>query len=140
MLILNIPGVPPIHSSYMPTVMFDRESNSYKNFIKTSNNMAKSSGIIANSFYELEERAAQALRDGKHITDGPAPPIYLIGPLIATGSSQVEHECFKWLDTQPSRSVVFLCFGSQGVLKKQQLKEMADGLERRWSKVFVGGA
>nr|Q6VAA7.1 RecName: Full=UDP-glycosyltransferase 88B1 [Stevia rebaudiana]AAR06919.1 UDP-glycosyltransferase 88B1 [Stevia rebaudiana] len=129
---INIPGVPPIHSSDMPTVLFDKESNSYKNFVKTSNNMAKSSGVIANSFLQLEERAAQTLRDGKSITDGPSPPIYLIGPLIASGN-QVDHnenECLKWLNTQPSKSVVFLCFGSQGVFKKEQLKEIAVGLER----------
>ena len=43
----DIPGVPPIHASDMPAVFFDRESNPYKNFIHTSSNMAKSSGIIA---------------------------------------------------------------------------------------------
>ncbi|KAI3793000.1 hypothetical protein L1987_35612 [Smallanthus sonchifolius] len=131
-IFFNIPGVPPIHSSYMPTPMFYRESNSYKNFVKTANNMAKSSGIIANSFSELEERAVQTLRDGKCITDGPTPPVYFIGPLIASGT-QVdpnENECLKWLKTQASKSVVFLCFGSMGVFKKQQLKEIAVGLER----------
>uniref|UniRef100_A0A251SR39 Glycosyltransferase n=1 Tax=Helianthus annuus TaxID=4232 RepID=A0A251SR39_HELAN len=106
--LLDFPGVPPIHSSHMPTAIFDRESNSYKNFMKTSNNMAKCSGIIVNSFLELEERAVATLRDGKCITDGPTPPIYFIGPLIASGS-QVdpnENECLKWLKTQPSKSVV----------------------------------
>ncbi|KAJ0856240.1 putative UDP-glucuronosyl/UDP-glucosyltransferase, UDP-glycosyltransferase family [Helianthus annuus] len=130
--LLDIPGVPPIHSSHMPTAIFDRESNSYKNFMKTSNNMAKCSGIIVNSFLELEERAVATLRDGKCITDGPTPPIYFIGPLIASGS-QVdpnENECLKWLKTQPSKSVVFLCFGSMGVFEKEQLKEIAVGLER----------
>ncbi|KAI7731961.1 hypothetical protein M8C21_008973 [Ambrosia artemisiifolia] len=131
--LLDFPGVPPIHSSYMPTPMFDRESKSYENFVKTSSNMAKSSGIIANSFLELEERAVKALRDGECITDGPTPPIYFIGPLSASGSSQVdvdENECLKWLKTQRSKSVVFLCFGSMGVFEKKQLKEIAVGLER----------
>ncbi|XP_024981591.1 UDP-glycosyltransferase 88B1-like [Cynara cardunculus var. scolymus] len=128
----DIPGVPPIHASDMPMVLFDRESNSYKNFVNTSSNMAKSCGIIANSFLGFEERAIDALRDGKCIPDGPTPPIYLIGPLIA-GGNQVdpsENECLKWLNSQPSKSVVFLCFGSMGVFKKEQLREIAFGLER----------
>ena len=36
----------------------------------------------------------------------------------------------EWLDAQPDRSVVFLCFGSMGTLSAEQLKEMAVGLER----------
>nr|XP_043632150.1 UDP-glycosyltransferase 88B1-like [Erigeron canadensis] len=131
-IFFDIPGVPPIHSSDMPSDMFDRETNSYKNFIDTSANMAKSSGIIANSFAGLEERAVKALRDGNCIPDGPTPPIYLIGPLIA-GGNQVdpnENECLRWLNSQPAKSVVFLCFGSMGVFKKPQLKEMAIGLEK----------
>ncbi|CDP21339.1 unnamed protein product, partial [Coffea canephora] len=40
------------------------------------------------------------------------------------------HECLKWLDMQPSGSVVFLCFGSVGQFPAEQLKEIAIGLER----------
>nr|XP_043632149.1 UDP-glycosyltransferase 88B1-like [Erigeron canadensis] len=128
----DIPGVPPIHSTYMPAVMFNRETDVYKNFIDTASNMAKSSGIIVNSFVGLEERAVETLRDGKCVPDGPTPPIYLTGPLIASGK-QVdpdESECLKWLNSQPTKSVVFLCFGSMGVFKKEQLKEIANGLEK----------
>jgi hypothetical protein len=39
-------------------------------------------------------------------------------------------ECLTWLDSQPSGSVVFLCFGSLGVFTKEQLEEIAVGLER----------
>ena len=124
--------MPPIHASDMPAVFFDRESNPYKNFIHTSSNMAKSSGIIANSFAGFEERAVATLRDGKCIPEGPTPPVYLIGPLIASGNNvdPSQNECLKWLNSQPSKSVVFLCFGSMGVFKKEQLKEIAFGLEK----------
>uniref|UniRef100_A0A0E0A1V2 Glycosyltransferase n=1 Tax=Oryza glumipatula TaxID=40148 RepID=A0A0E0A1V2_9ORYZ len=39
------------------------------------------------------------------------------------------HACLAWLDAQPRRSVVFLCFGSQGAFPAAQLKEIARGLE-----------
>ncbi|KAJ6402297.1 hypothetical protein OIU84_014397 [Salix udensis] len=39
-------------------------------------------------------------------------------------------ECLKWLDSQPGGSVVFLCFGSLGLFSKEQLREIAFGLER----------
>ncbi|XP_052619585.1 UDP-glycosyltransferase 88B1-like [Lactuca sativa] len=87
---------------------------------------------MANTFVGFEERAVDALREGKCIPNGPTPPIYFIGPLIAGGNhvDPSENECLKWLNSQPIKSVVFLCFGSQGVLKKEQLKEIAIGLEK----------
>jgi len=39
-------------------------------------------------------------------------------------------ECLRWLDEQPSRSVVYLCFGSRGSFSVSQLGEIAKGLER----------
>ncbi|KAK7861299.1 udp-glycosyltransferase 88a1 [Quercus suber] len=39
-------------------------------------------------------------------------------------------ECLSWLDSQPSQSVVFLCFGSLGLFSIEQLKEIALGLEK----------
>lgn len=38
------------------------------------------------------------------------------------------HECLSWLDGQPDRSVVYLCFGSAGVHREEQLLEIATGL------------
>ncbi|CAH1439018.1 unnamed protein product [Lactuca virosa] len=96
----DIPGVPPIHSSHFPAAVVDKKGKAYQNFINTARNMAKSSGIIANTFVGFEERAVASLRDGKCISDGPTPPIYFIGPLIAGGNH------------------------------KEQLKEIAIGLER----------
>ncbi|KAI3793003.1 hypothetical protein L1987_35615 [Smallanthus sonchifolius] len=116
----DVPGVPPIHASDLPPVIIQEN-----NFINTSINMANSRGIILNTFTGFEKRAVDTLRDPEGVT----PPIYLIGPLIASGDD-TDHECLKWLKTQASKSVVFLCFGSMGVFKKQQLKEIAVGLER----------
>lgn len=45
------------------------------------------------------------------------------------GSEQSPHECIDWLNRQPSRSVVFLCFGSGGTLSTEQIRELALGLE-----------
>ncbi|KAK9060869.1 hypothetical protein SSX86_018049 [Deinandra increscens subsp. villosa] len=96
----DIPGVPPIHASDMPPVMFDRETDVYKNFIHTATNMATSSGLIVNTFAGLEERAVDALRKDKCTTTygTPTPPLYLIGPLTATENQAdpaSENECYK---------------------------------------------
>lgn len=91
--------------------------------------MAKSDGIIINTFCSLEKRAITAISDGLCIPNAPTPPIYCIGPLISEKQINEGNECLVWLNSQPSKSVVFLCFGSLGVFGEEQLKEIAVGLE-----------
>ncbi|KAI3471177.1 hypothetical protein Pfo_027840 [Paulownia fortunei] len=113
---IEIPGCPPIHSLDLPRLCF-----------------FKSAGIIVNTFYALEFTAMEALANGLCIPDAPTPPVYSLGPLIAeknVGGGGAKHDCLRWLDLQPSRSVVFLCFGRGGVFSAEQLKEMALGLEK----------
>ncbi|KAL6508415.1 hypothetical protein OROHE_021957 [Orobanche hederae] len=129
---IEVPGCPPIYSSDFPTGMFFRKSNTYKHFMGTAKNMRRSAGIVVNAFDALESRAKEALINGSCIPGAPTPPVYLVGPLVGESNLKngaVEHECLKWLDSQPSKSVVFLCFGRRGFFSAEQLKEMAVGLE-----------
>nr|POE81235.1 isoform 3 of udp-glycosyltransferase 88a1 [Quercus suber] len=58
------------------------------------------------------------------------------GDRLGSGRSGTQNEgeavpeCLSWLDSQPSQSVVFLCFGSLGLFSIEQLKEIALGLEK----------
>ncbi|OVA16939.1 UDP-glucuronosyl/UDP-glucosyltransferase [Macleaya cordata] len=132
---LNLPGLPPILATDMPSPIFNRNDKSYESFLAISNSAIQAKGIIVNTFESLESRAIKAIRDGLCIPDSPTPPVYPIGPLIAEptagdhgDSSNVD--CLTWLDEQPRGSVVFLCFGSGGVFSAAQLKEIGVGLER----------
>nr|XP_010916896.1 UDP-glycosyltransferase 88A1 [Elaeis guineensis] len=130
---LYIPGVPPLPADHMPVPMLDRDDEAYKGFLYMSGRLPDSHGILINTFDSLEPRAIEAISAGLCVTDGrPTPPIYPIGPLIATEGrdKRGREECLSWVDTQPKRSVVFLCFGSIGLFSAEQLKEVATGLER----------
>ncbi|KAG8057171.1 hypothetical protein GUJ93_ZPchr0002g26145 [Zizania palustris] len=96
-------------------------------------------GILINTFVSLEKRALRALQDDlrRSLPDGKVlPPVYAVGPLVDKASAVDEssrHECLVWLDGQPDRSVVFLCFGSiagAGDHPEQQLREIAAGLDK----------
>jgi hypothetical protein len=91
-------------------------------------------GVLVNTFESLESRAVQAFRDPLCAPGKILPPIYCIGPLVEKVSSKQEksqrHESLQWLDAQPERSVVFLCWGSKESLSKDQLKDIALGLEK----------
>ncbi|KAK2983595.1 hypothetical protein RJ640_023129 [Escallonia rubra] len=127
---IEFPGTPPIFPTDLAEPLFDRHSTAYKRFIDTAAHMAKSSGIIANTFESLEPRAIKAISEGLCVPDAPTPPVYYVGPLIASNDQASDEQgCLSWLSSQPSQSVVFLCFGSMGLFKAEQLTEMAVGLE-----------
>ncbi|KAK9994611.1 hypothetical protein SO802_024314 [Lithocarpus litseifolius] len=130
--LLHVPGLPPFPAPHMPDPMLDRTNETYSCFVNMATHLPKSAGIIVNSFDSLEPRALETISNGLCVPDGPTPPIFCIGPLIASNERRGDEaeQCLKWLDKQSSRSVVFLCFGSLGLFSKEQLKEIAVGLER----------
>nr|BAI65910.1 UDP-sugar:glycosyltransferase [Forsythia x intermedia] len=132
--LVDIPGLPPIPSSDVAKPILDRASTEYACFLDFSLHLPKSAGVIVNSFNSLEPKTLKAISEGSCNPDGATPPVFCVGPLLATEDQQSGtdgvHECLKWLDLQPIQSVVFLCFGSLGLFSDKQLKEIAIGLER----------
>ncbi|KAL7003510.1 hypothetical protein U1Q18_004664 [Sarracenia purpurea var. burkii] len=131
--LLRIPSLPPIASSDMPKPMLERTSKEYECFVDFCSQMPRSAGIIVNTFESLEPKSVKAILDGQCIPDGFTPPVFCVGPLISSndrGAGGDRHECLTWLDSQPIRSVVFLCFGSRGLFSAAESKEIAVGLER----------
>ncbi|KAJ3708443.1 hypothetical protein LUZ61_012148 [Rhynchospora tenuis] len=130
---VHVSGVPPIPASDMPLSVIDRESEIYRVRVRNYIQMTEADGIIINTFETLEPRAVVELKDGKLVPDHRMPPVYFMGPLIAGNEgkkeSQERHECLAWLDSQPKRSVVFLCFGSLTAFTPEQIKDIAIGLE-----------
>ncbi|XP_042501073.1 anthocyanidin 5,3-O-glucosyltransferase-like [Macadamia integrifolia] len=133
--LLDFPGTPPIPAQDMVKPMLDRNDDAYQGFLEFFTRMPESNGILINTFESLEPSALKALLAGLCVPDRPTPPIYCVGPVIAADDRTVgEHgeklECLTWLNSQPNRSVVFLCFGSLGLFSAAQLKELAVGLEK----------
>ena len=95
-------------------------------FLCRTKQMRLAEGIFINTFMELDGNAITALEvETKNL------PLYTIGPIIQSGSSNpVEgSDCLRWLNNQPSGSVLFVCFGSGGTLSYDQMNELAFGLE-----------
>ncbi|KAF9683765.1 hypothetical protein SADUNF_Sadunf04G0048400 [Salix dunnii] len=107
--LLHIPGVPPIPSTDMPVPMLERENKAYEYFKDSSSRFPELSGIIVNTFESLESRAVKIASEGLCVPNNRTPPIYCIGPLIATEGPKDDAvtrngttlECLEWLDSQP---------------------------------------
>ncbi|KAI3703304.1 hypothetical protein L1987_73266 [Smallanthus sonchifolius] len=92
--------------------------------------LKEAKAIMVNTFLELETHAMESLS-----ADNSIPPVYPVGPILnLEGGSGVQKPfddgVIRWLDSQPSSSVVFLCFGSMGSFDEVQVKEIARGLEQ----------
>ncbi|KAL3536729.1 hypothetical protein ACH5RR_000095 [Cinchona calisaya] len=123
---IQIPGSIPISGRDILDPAQDRKNDAYKWLLHHSRRYTLAEGIIVNSFKDLEPGPIKALHEMKE------PPIYPVGPLIQrnlTKQIDAEDECLKWLDNQPSGSVLFISFGSGGTLTQNQLIELALGLE-----------
>lgn len=117
----------------MPSLVSDRNDKAYEFMLDSALNMQKTDGVIVNSFHELEPKSVRAITDGLCVPEGHGtPPIFCVGPLISSHGevNPKGSEILEWLDSKPTASVVFLCFGSLGVFSKDQLMEIATGLEK----------
>nr|QXO36869.1 UGT71L3 [Salix purpurea] len=119
----------PVPSTVLPSLLF--HDGGYSTFVSHARKFKEAKGIIVNTFAELESHAVSYLNG-----EASVPQVYTVGPVVdLKGNSPVadgsqREEIMNWLDAQPEKSVVFLCFGSQGSFGVPQLKEIALGLEQ----------
>uniref|UniRef100_A0A803MCP3 Glycosyltransferase n=2 Tax=Chenopodium quinoa TaxID=63459 RepID=A0A803MCP3_CHEQI len=118
----------------VPEGLVSKEFGSFR-FLDQFCEFKKSKGIIVNTFTELETFGVQSLFD--QASKNGMPAFYPVGPILELdtkhrGGHRVDDEesIIKWLDDQPSSSVVFLCFGSMGSFDEEQVIEIANGLEK----------
>ncbi|KAF4404369.1 hypothetical protein G4B88_014825 [Cannabis sativa] len=110
---------------YLPPVSFDdlpKDSNPELKLTK----FYLANGIIINSFAGIESEAIKALQANEGMV-----PIFPVGPIVQIGPTNTNgaEYCLSWLDKQPSRSVLYVSFGSGGTLSSDQMTELAFGLE-----------
>ncbi|GAB2214826.1 hypothetical protein Droror1_Dr00019190 [Drosera rotundifolia] len=95
----------------------------------------KADALVINTFEDLEGPALTQLRS-------KCPNIYTLGPLHLLAESRLSHQskassqasiysedlsCMTWLDDQPLRSVVYICFGTTAILTRDEFIELWHG-------------
>nr|XP_009610762.1 anthocyanidin 3-O-glucosyltransferase 2-like [Nicotiana tomentosiformis] len=127
----------PVPPKVLPMVLVDRDTWLGR-FLDFARGYRKAKGIIINTFAELEIHQLDTYKkNNSNISRSeqdqvPLPPIYPIGPILNQSKSKSESEeaeITNWLDQQPPKSVVLICFGSQGSLPLDQVKQIALALD-----------
>uniref|UniRef100_A0A0C9S621 Glycosyltransferase n=1 Tax=Wollemia nobilis TaxID=56998 RepID=A0A0C9S621_9CONI len=137
-LIHYLPGVQRgLREADLPSLL--HESSFFKWFLGLCSRLHELKGILLNTFHDLEPHTVNALLSGNVLESGHTPLIYVIGPVVrssdvfdpkAVDSEEQVKRLTTWLDKQPDSSVVYVSFGSWGLLSEEQIREIATGLER----------
>ncbi|XP_076958413.1 zeatin O-glucosyltransferase-like [Bidens hawaiensis] len=113
-------------------------TSEFKKFISSQHEYAKlSSGRIYNTCRVVEQPILDLLETEARKTNkklwalGPFNPVNIQSESKFSGKDggPVE-QCLKWLDKQASNSVIFVSFGTTTSFSKQQIIEIAIGLEK----------
>lgn len=113
-----------------------RESDPDWGFFRDGFIANKSSwGWVFNTFDGLENEYLDHLRNVMgHVHAWPVGPLNLLGGEKTLGrvnpDVNLSEGVMEWLDGCPDGSVLYVCFGSQKLLKTDQMKALASGLER----------
>ncbi|KAK1302767.1 Hydroquinone glucosyltransferase [Acorus calamus] len=125
---IRLPGCVPIMGKDFVEPLQDRKSTAYQIMIDLAKRYMEAEGVLVNTFEAMEPGPIKALE----VPEPGRPPVYTIGPMVQTVGPVEDlsgSDCLRWLDQQPSESVLFVCFGSGGTLSREQLTELAFGLE-----------
>ncbi|KAI3793282.1 hypothetical protein L1987_35898 [Smallanthus sonchifolius] len=95
----------------------------------TLKQMKTSSGIIWNTFKELEESALETISQDFPIPSFPIGPFHKYFPASSSSLIEQDRTILSWLDKQSPKSVVYVSFGSVAHITKSEFHEVAHGLD-----------
>ncbi|OMO72219.1 UDP-glucuronosyl/UDP-glucosyltransferase [Corchorus olitorius] len=135
----DLHGSPVFKQEHLPS-LFKRYVKSDPDWEFVKDGMianGKSWGCVFNSFDALEAEHVRCfqtqVRHGRVFSVGP---LSLTGPDVSgrgysgSGSNPNDQMVLSWLDGCSDGSVLYVCFGSQKLLKKEQMEALAVGLEK----------
>ncbi|GAB4851567.1 hypothetical protein Ancab_030969 [Ancistrocladus abbreviatus] len=121
-----VPELPPLKVKDIPRL---GNPESFLEFVcRMCEGTKTCQGLILNSLQELEGPAMANLHQQFNV------PIFMVGPFhkLAPASSSScltpDQSCISWLDTQASKSVLYVSFGSLAAISEDQFLEVAWGL------------
>ncbi|XP_051123003.1 UDP-glycosyltransferase 76B1-like [Andrographis paniculata] len=124
----SVGDLPPLRVKDLPAIGVP-DMETFTKYISELVEEAKtSSGVIFNSFEELEDSAMAVLRQTFPVPIYPIGPFHLYSPPNSSSYLTPDRTSISWLDKQAPKSVIFVSFGSVASLKQRECLEIAWGL------------
>ncbi|KAK8549418.1 hypothetical protein V6N13_027172 [Hibiscus sabdariffa] len=122
--------LPPLRVKDLPSIHTSDPEDLYKVVNSMVSQSKASSGIIWNTFQELEPTALETLHQQLGVPLFPIGPFHKRFAATSSPSGPLTHDetCIPWLDKQVPQSVVYVGFGSLATISETQFLEIAWGL------------
>nr|QOI79387.1 UDP-glycosyltransferase 76F1 [Rheum palmatum] len=123
-----VPELPPLRMKDIPKVK-SQVPGLYEELLSHMVKATKlSSGLIFNSFEELESRSLATVYQDLCISIFPIGPFHKRAPSTSASLLTEDRTSISWLDEQGPNSVVYVSFGSLAAFEKDDFIELAWGL------------
>ncbi|CAJ1955596.1 unnamed protein product [Sphenostylis stenocarpa] len=135
----DFPEARDIHRTQLPNNIAEADGSDAWSLFQQQNlrEWVNSDGVLFNTVHEFDSVGLGYFKRKL------GRPVWAIGPILFTGSGSrgkgggIDTKlCIEWLDSKPSKSVLFVCFGSMNTISASQMMELAKALERS-GKSFV---
>ncbi|GER39510.1 UDP-Glycosyltransferase superfamily protein [Striga asiatica] len=121
--------LPPLRIKDLPIINTPNPEKLYELVQAMVEQTKASSGLIFNSFQELEDSAIEKLRRDFEIPIFPLGPFHKHFPASSSSSLfEEDHSSISWLDKQHPISVIYVSFGSIAAIEEKDFVEIAWGL------------
>ncbi|OMO94358.1 hypothetical protein CCACVL1_06042 [Corchorus capsularis] len=122
--------LPPLRIKDLPVINTRNPEDLHQLLDDVIKQSKASSGIIWNTFEELEQSALETLHQQLGVPMFPIGPFHkCINPISSSNlAPQDENNCISWLDKQEIKSVIYVSFGSLAAIDETEFLEIAWGL------------
>jgi len=126
----NMPGISSLHIEDLRTVVRGDDPRNIQLSLECISKVTKANYLLLTTVHELEAETIDTLKSIFPF------PIYPIGPAVPyldlegkkTENTDHSHDYIKWLDSQPSESVLYISFGSFCSTSRAQIDEIIEAL------------
>ncbi|KAK6646157.1 hypothetical protein PHAVU_L011543 [Phaseolus vulgaris] len=133
LLLPDFPEARTIHRTQLPTNISEADGSDAWSVFQHQNlrEWGNSDGVLFNTVDEFDSVGLGYFKRKLN------RPVWAIGPILLSGTGSRGKGgginpklCAEWLDAKPSKSVLFVCFGSMNTISASQMMELGKALDR----------
>ncbi|KAK4436567.1 UDP-glycosyltransferase 76B1 [Sesamum alatum] len=118
--------LPPLKVTDIP--VFESSENTYQLIQEIVEETKKASGLIFNTFQELERPELFKLQETSRVPTFSIGPFHKLFPASSSSLLTQDRSSITWLDAQAPKSVLYVSFGSLATMDQRKINEVAWGL------------